>query len=62
MTDKEIVKALECCEASCCKSGCPRMFSCDTVLECKAELMKLSLDLINRQQAEMAERVLQHWG
>ena len=52
MRDEEIIKALECCKNG-CKSRCPRMYSCDTVLECKAELMEYSLDLINSQQAEI---------
>ena len=52
LTDKEIVKALECCITNnygareCVE--CP-LFSCDT---CKSDLCKYVLDLINRLQAE----------
>ena len=45
MTDKEIIKALECCILGDCQ-GC---FYCDTdQLRCKDDLMQNALDLINR--------------
>ena len=57
MTDKEIIKALECCldtsPSSCGK--CP-LFNVDVTISkmiCSKVAMKISLDLINRQQAEI---------
>lgn len=49
MTDNEIIKALECCGDKNCKY-CPN-FSED--IECSEKLIKLSLDLIKRQKAEI---------
>ena len=53
MTDKDIIKALECCnspfsEYRCC--DCP-LYNTDN---CKKALRIVSLDLINRQQAEIS--------
>lgn len=53
MTDNEIVRALECCGENLCGQGCPRMYYCDTAIECKKELMEDALALINRQKAEI---------
>lgn len=52
MTDNEIVKALECCSNCVCnndKDECPLL----KMSFCKNYLMKQSLDLINRQKAEI---------
>lgn len=49
MTDEQIIKALECCGYKNCKQ-CPN-FSED--IECSEKLIKLALDLINRQKAEI---------
>ena len=54
MTNNEIIKALMCCGDKNCKY-CPN-FSED--IECSEKLIKLSLDLINRQKAEI-ERLKQ---
>lgn len=56
MTDKEIKKALECCSTyitleECAWSDCPFVTEKGCSLELD-ELQKLSLDLINRQEAE----------
>ena len=52
MTDNEIIKALECC----CKNnnceGCPLDYLTFSS-QCASELAIKSLDLINRQQAEI---------
>jgi hypothetical protein len=57
MTDKEIKKALECCGkfgSFVCDEKCPVFKSkCETLSDCRLKLHKLSLDLINRQQAEI---------
>ena len=49
MTDNEIIKALECCKSKCDCSGCllKKEEYCVNVLK------NLTLDLINRQKAEM---------
>lgn len=52
MTDNEIIKALECCAKSSCKN-CPE--NCGSAM-CLKNLVIDSLDLINRQNAEI-ERV-----
>lgn len=58
MTDKDIIKALECCadEMGCIK-GCPCFDPKAKGSHCKVskklELEKLTIDLINRQQAEI---------
>ena len=49
MTDKEIIKALECCKKDDC-DNCPNDFG-----NCYANLAGCSLDLINRKQAEKEE-------
>ena len=50
MTDKEIIKALECCaEGFKCRSTCPYIDEQD----CTSRLFKDAVDLINRQQAEI---------
>lgn len=50
MTDKEIIKALECCAEDewCCNNNCPFFEKCSKTL-----MAKSSLDIINRQQAEI---------
>ena len=56
MTDKEIIKALECCNPSnrsCVE--CPRF----NEFKCYTKVMVDALDLINRQQAEI-ERLQKH--
>ena len=53
LTDNEIIKALECCSKKICKQ-CPN-FSED--IECSEKLINLTLDLINRLQAENEELV-----
>lgn len=47
MTDKEIIQALECCKKDDC-DNCPNDFG-----NCYANLSGYSLDIINRQQAEI---------
>lgn len=47
MTDKEIIKALECCKKDDC-DNCPNDFG-----NCYANLAEYSLDLINRQKVEI---------
>lgn len=59
MTDNEIIKALECCQAgndynTTCKK-CPIKSICDD----DRPLLKMALDLINRQKAEI-ERLKHH--
>ena len=60
MTDKEIIKALECCSESnsvgYCLFECPRFTSSyfgESYDVCKAGLIEETLALINRQQAEI---------
>ena len=54
MTDKEIIKALECCacSANLCDE-CPVASTLKDDCKCGEYLAKHSLDLINRQQAEI---------
>ena len=56
MTDNEIIKALECCIShkgfEACESSCP-FYEQEMCLEDGDALLKYSLDLINRQQAEI---------
>ena len=53
MTDKEIIKALECCITSTCISNkCPYEHIHDITM-CTAELTKDALALINRQHVEI---------
>ena len=47
MTDKEIIKALECCKKDDC-DNCPNDFG-----NCYTNLAGCSLDLINRQKAQI---------
>ena len=58
MTDEQIIKALECCSSSnvehCRK--CPLISQKDELFSCLYQKQILSLDLINRQKAEI-ERV-----
>ena len=48
MTDKEIMKALECCSNAEPCEICPCQKQCD-----ETDLAEIALDLINRQQAEI---------
>lgn len=50
MTDKEIIKALECCSNAEPCENCPYQKQCD-----ETDLAEIALDLINRQQAEIKE-------
>jgi ribonucleotide monophosphatase NagD (HAD superfamily) len=57
MTDNEIIKALECCSSNtvddCCNCpGLDDVYDDLSTEECMCGLMKLALDLINRQKAE----------
>lgn len=55
MTDKEIIKALECCgdeEPKFC-SMCPYFLQDRENDFCQEDLIKASLDLFNRQEAEI---------
>ena len=52
MTDKEIIKALECCCKSNSCEGCPLDYFTFSSSQCASELAIKSLDLINRQKAE----------
>ena len=59
MTDNEIIKALECCmDEMGCTKGCPcfnpKAKGSHCTVAKKLELEKLTLDLINRQQVEIA--------
>ena len=49
MTDKEIIKALECCS----KKECYKCPNYSEGIECGEALLILALDLINRQKAEI---------
>ena len=58
MTDNEIIKALECCvDEMGCTKGCPcfdqKAKGSHCTVSKKLELEKLTLDLINRQKAEI---------
>lgn len=57
MTDKEIIKALGCCTHSKWGDKCAECFycECDSEKGCQRELIEDTLDLINRQQAEIEE-------
>lgn len=52
MTDKQIIKALECCRNGLCTDR-PRLNTPAHILLCKEQLMCEALDLINRQKAEI---------
>ena len=53
LTDKEIIKALECCEEDYCHaSQCPAFRETKEGEECRTELIKLALSFINRLQDE----------
>lgn len=54
MTDKEIIKALECCRNGLC-TECPRLNTPAHILLCKEQLICEALDLINRQNAEIEQ-------
>lgn len=51
MTDNEIIKALECCKDGGVCTGCP-LFEQKTA-KCISQLNEYTLDLINRQKAEI---------
>lgn len=55
MTDNDIVKALDCC---CSHPTCRACFKCPLEFEdaCRNNLQKYSLDLINRQAAEIKQK------
>jgi hypothetical protein len=55
MTDKEIIKALECCEDSYSSRKCLECpyYCCNAKKDCVDEMKCDALDLINRQQAEI---------
>ena len=55
MTDNEIIKALECCRKGKCRECCMDEEYL-SINECTAELAKVALDLIQRQQ-ERIERL-----
>jgi FtsZ-binding cell division protein ZapB len=55
MTDKEIIKALECCVINGNCNGCPHYKNGKPSHECLETACKDALDLINRQQAENKE-------
>ena len=54
MTDNEIIKALECCMKDDC-DNCPNGFG-----NCEHNLAEASLDLINRQKAEIDILIRKH--
>ena len=51
MTDNEIIKALECCTIR--EMDCKNCLNKNQGLHCIYETMKLALDLIDRQKAEI---------
>lgn len=53
MTDNEIVKALECCFIEREHTNCPLKQFGSNVTECRREMAKNALDLINRQKEEI---------
>ena len=52
MTDNEIIKALECCKTPEC-SNCAKCPQQGLGTDCLGELITATLDLINRQKAEI---------
>ena len=63
MNDNEIIKALECCikDEWLCASKCPgHKLDGNFKEDCRFSLMKISLDLINRQKAEIEK--LEIWN
>ncbi len=61
MTDKEIIKALECCTKPYCNNNeCPLHQNTVNTKDCITQLSTNALDLINRQQAEI-ERLKKGW-
>ena len=57
LTDKEIVKTLECCAVGhSCKGKCPLDDDNDSVKICTSTLSKSALDLINRQKEDLAKK------
>ena len=56
LTDNEIVEAMKRCIASDCEeTGCPLYNEADTYAMCVTILLEKTLDLINRQKAEILE-------
>ena len=53
MTEKEIIKVLECCSNVSCVDGCPL----NGEIDCGTKLVVDALDLIKRQQERMDEVV-----
>ena len=53
MTDEQIIKALECCQITNCKDCV--YCGCDEYRLCVENLLKDTLNLINRQQAEIEQ-------
>lgn len=54
MTDNDIVKALACCyNGNQCAKSCPYNDGDDDCVECTSALARDTLDLINRQKAEI---------
>lgn len=70
MNDNDIIKALGFCESPDCEctSLCPMFYNgTNCISDCRGELHKNALDLINRQKAEIErltkdnERVIKNW-
>ena len=55
MTDNEIIKAAECCFIRRDHKGCPLARFGSNVTECRRELAENTINLINRQKAEIEE-------
>lgn len=56
MTDNEIVKALECCfNSNCSKCPAKKEYDVGYIPLCKSYLKQDTLDLINRQMAEIEQ-------
>ena len=57
MTDEMMIKALECCFSrtyKCCENrDCPYFYKTETYSQCRKQLEKDVVDLINRQNAEI---------
>lgn len=54
MTDKEIIKALECCHKGCAECReCPLRYTSGANADCIDRLTGSALNLINRQKAEI---------